>query len=267
MRLASESKPQLAIPTYEVPSTSATSIGFSTPSTATRAAASGSVGIPSTLARSFPRPPGSTASGVSLRQRTPAMVPTSPSPPSAPTDSPRSRAAAASVRACSALDVSITWKSARIRSSSALIRGSAARALPGSAVGLTITASRRAIAGESKDLPAGSGGEVRAAAAFSCREQATGGEMQQPKRIWWARPRKLCALERPGGGGRSHRPERRAAEIAYLKERGVWLVVSTMTSRHNLDDYEAAGLEWRHVPGASCVAGAEALAHRLPLLR
>jgi hypothetical protein len=38
----------------------------------------------------------------------------------------------------------------------------------------------------------------------------------EPKRIWWARPRKLCALERPGGGGRSHRPERRAAEIEYL---------------------------------------------------
>jgi hypothetical protein len=52
----------------------------------------------------------------------------------------------------------------------------------------------------------------------------------EPKRIWWARPRKLCALERPGGGGRSHRPERRAAEIAYLESRGVRLVVSTSTS-------------------------------------
>ena len=91
--------------------------------------------------------------------------------------------------------------------------------------------------------------------------------MKRPKRIWWARPRKLCALERPGGGGRSHRPERRAAEIAYLKERGVWLVVSTMTSRHNLDDYEAAGLEWRHVPVASCAEGADALEELLPLLR
>jgi len=91
--------------------------------------------------------------------------------------------------------------------------------------------------------------------------------MKRPMRIWWARPRKLCALERPGGGGRSHRPERRAAEIAYLKERGVWLVVSTMTSRHNLDDYEAAGLERRHVPVASCAEGAEALEELVPLLR
>ena len=27
--------------------------------------------------------------------------------------------------------------------------------------------------------------------------------MREPKRFWWARPRKLCALERPGGGGRT----------------------------------------------------------------
>jgi len=70
----------------------------------------------------------------------------------------------------------------------------------------------------------------------------------QPKRIWWARPRKLCALERPGGGGRSHRPERRDAEIEYLKANGVRLVVSTMPTAHNLAAYDAAGLEWLHVP-------------------
>ena len=44
--------------------------------------------------------------------------------------------------------------------------------------------------------------------------------MEEPRRIWWARPRKLCALERPGGGGAVHRPERRAAEIEYLRSRG-----------------------------------------------
>jgi len=92
-------------------------------------------------------------------------------------------------------------------------------------------------------------------------------EPTRPKRIWWARPRKLCALERPGGGGRSHRPDRRDAEIAYLKERGVRLVISTMTTRHNLADYEAAGLEWHHVPVPSCAEGADALEELLPLLR
>ncbi len=80
-----------------------------------------------------------------------------------------------------------------------------------------------------------------------------------PRRIWWARPRKLCALERPGGGGRSHRPERRAAEIAYLLHSGVRLVVSTMRTRHNLADYERAGLEWHHVPVESVAEGAGAL--------
>jgi len=91
--------------------------------------------------------------------------------------------------------------------------------------------------------------------------------MEQPRRIWWARPRKLCALERPGGGGRSHRPGRRAAEIAWLVDQGVRLVVSTMKTRHNLADYERAGLEWRHVPVASAAEGAEALEILLPLLR
>jgi hypothetical protein len=91
--------------------------------------------------------------------------------------------------------------------------------------------------------------------------------MNEPNRIWWARPRKLCAMERPGGGGRSHRPERRESDIAYLTESGVRLVISTMTTRHNLGDYEAAGLEWLHVPVASCDAGAEALDELLVVLR
>jgi len=89
----------------------------------------------------------------------------------------------------------------------------------------------------------------------------------EPKRIWWARPRKLCALERPGGGGRSHRPERRAAELAYLESRGVRLVVSTIASRHNLAAYEAAGLQWHHVPVPGADGGGEQLDELLALLR
>ena len=91
--------------------------------------------------------------------------------------------------------------------------------------------------------------------------------VQEPRRIWWARPRKLCALERPGGGGRNHRADRRAAEIEYLRGRGVRMVVSVMRSRHNLAAYEAAGLEWLHVPVASAADGAEALEELLPFLR
>jgi len=91
--------------------------------------------------------------------------------------------------------------------------------------------------------------------------------METPNRFWWARPRKLLAMERPGGGGRSHRPDRRAADIAYLKENGVRLVISTMTTRHNLGDYDAADLAWVHVPVPSCDEGQEKLDELLALLR
>jgi hypothetical protein len=91
--------------------------------------------------------------------------------------------------------------------------------------------------------------------------------MRQPKRIWWARPRKLCALERPGGGGRSHRPDRRREEIEWLEASGVRLVVSTMPTRHNLAAYEEAGLDWRHVPVRSSADEAEVLEQLLRLLR
>src|SRR5215208_1017996 len=91
--------------------------------------------------------------------------------------------------------------------------------------------------------------------------------MNEPRRIWWARPGKLCLLERPGGGGRSHRPERRAADIEYLREAGVRVVISTMTTKHNLADYEAAGLDWHHVPVADCAEANDALDEVLRLLR
>jgi hypothetical protein len=91
--------------------------------------------------------------------------------------------------------------------------------------------------------------------------------MNEPRRIWWARPGKLCLLERPGGGGRSHRPERRAADIDYLVANGVRVVISTMTTKHNLADYEAAGLEWHHVPVRDCAEGADALDEVLKLVR
>jgi hypothetical protein len=91
--------------------------------------------------------------------------------------------------------------------------------------------------------------------------------MQEPRRIWWARPRKLCALERPGGGGRSHRPDRREAEIEYLVQSGVRTVVSTMRSRHNLADYERAGLRWHHRPVPSTAEADGALEELLALLR
>jgi hypothetical protein len=40
-----------------------------------------------------------------------------------------------------------------------------------------------------------------------------------------------------------------------------------MGTRHNLASYEAAGLEWHHVPVASTATAADALEELLPLLR
>ena len=91
--------------------------------------------------------------------------------------------------------------------------------------------------------------------------------MKEPKRNWWARPRKLCALERPGGGGRSHRPQRRDDEIKWLKQEGVHTVISTMKSRHNLMAYEDAGLRWLHVPVGETAEWEEALERLLVILR
>lgn len=91
--------------------------------------------------------------------------------------------------------------------------------------------------------------------------------MHAPKRIWWARPRKLCALERPGGGGRSHRPDRREADIAYLRSSGVRTVISTMTTRHNLDAYARAGLDFHHLPVPDTAAAGDSLEELLQLLR
>ncbi|MGI8750096.1 MAG: hypothetical protein ACR2J6_06050 [Thermoleophilaceae bacterium] len=89
----------------------------------------------------------------------------------------------------------------------------------------------------------------------------------EPRRIWWARPRKLLAMERPGGGGRSHRPDRRRQEIDWLRDHGVRVVISTMATRHNLGEYEDLGLEWHHVPVPVTAEGGDALEEVLTLLR
>jgi predicted phage tail protein len=45
------------------------------------------------------------------------------------------------------------------------------------------------------------------------------------------------------------------------------MVISTMTTRHNIADYEAVGLDWHHLPVASCAEATDALEELLPLLR
>ena len=45
------------------------------------------------------------------------------------------------------------------------------------------------------------------------------------------------------------------------------MVVSVMRTRHNLAAYEAAGLDWHHVPVPSAAEGAVQLEELLPLLK
>ena len=44
--------------------------------------------------------------------------------------------------------------------------------------------------------------------------------MTEPQRIWWARPRKLCALERPGGGAQPPPRAPRRPRSTYLTPAG-----------------------------------------------
>ncbi len=134
------------MPTNGVPSTSPRSIGRSTPSTASRAAATGSRGIPSTRARSLPRPQGMIATAISLSRSALATGRSRPSPPTAATVSPARAARAASSAACSELRVVTTRLGAPSRSSSAVTAGTAASALPPPDAGLTNSAKRRLIA-------------------------------------------------------------------------------------------------------------------------
>jgi hypothetical protein len=45
------------------------------------------------------------------------------------------------------------------------------------------------------------------------------------------------------------------------------MVVSVMRTRHNLAAYEAAGMDWHHVPVRTTAGAAQALEELLPLLR
>lgn len=81
-----------------------------------------------------------------------------------------------------------------------------------------------------------------------------------PRFAVWIVPGRVAVAERPGGGGRSHRRARRAAEIAWWTRQGVTGVVSGMRSRHGLADYAAAGWEVRWVPLVTPAQAGPALA-------
>ena len=70
----------------------------------------------------------------------------------------------------------------------------------------------------------------------------------QPRHLVWVIPRRLAASERPGGQGKVHRRVRRDEELTWIKRSPITRVLSLLGSVHNLDAYEAAGIDSDHVP-------------------
>ena len=63
----------------------------------------------------------------------------------------------------------------------------------------------------------------------------------EPKRYAWIVPGQVAVAERPGGGGASHRRERREMEQEWWRAQGVRSIVSGMPSRHGLLEYALDG--------------------------
>jgi hypothetical protein len=79
---------------------------------------------------------------------------------------------------------------------------------------------------------------------------------RQPRSLVWLLDRRLAVAERLGGGGRSHRRERRIAEQTWCRANGITDVVSGMTTRHGLLDYALGGLGVHHYPLSGADIGA-----------
>ena len=69
-----------------------------------------------------------------------------------------------------------------------------------------------------------------------------------PRNFCWIIKDKLAVCERPGGYGTNHRRVRRQEEIIWIREQGFSLVVSLLTSPHNLHNYDELGVAWLHRP-------------------
>jgi len=63
----------------------------------------------------------------------------------------------------------------------------------------------------------------------------------EPKVYAWIVPGEVAVAERPGGGGASHRRDRRQAEQDWWRSQGVRAIVSGMQSRHGLVEYALDG--------------------------
>jgi hypothetical protein len=70
----------------------------------------------------------------------------------------------------------------------------------------------------------------------------------EPRCYAWIIPDRLAVAERPGGGGRSNRRERRSAELDWWRSHGVVAIVSAKSSRHGLAEYVEGGFLARWHP-------------------
>lgn len=70
----------------------------------------------------------------------------------------------------------------------------------------------------------------------------------EPRTYAWIIPARLAVGERPGGAGRSHSRERRAAELDWWRGQGVGAIVSGLRTRHCLADYVDDGFVVRWHP-------------------
>lgn len=70
----------------------------------------------------------------------------------------------------------------------------------------------------------------------------------QPRNFSWVIKDRLAVCERPGGFGANHRRVRRQEEIIWLREQGFGMVISLLSSPHNLHNYEELGLPYLHRP-------------------
>ncbi|MEW6581784.1 MAG: hypothetical protein AB1416_03395 [Actinomycetota bacterium] len=100
--------------------------------------------------------------------------------------------------------------------------------------------------------------------------------MIEPRVYSWIEPGRIAVAERPGGGGRTNRRDRRADELAWWHAQGVRGIVSGMRSRHGLVEYGLAGFAYRWHPltdpqaapgqARTLVASALDLAAEVPVL-
>lgn len=70
----------------------------------------------------------------------------------------------------------------------------------------------------------------------------------EPRNFSWVIKDKLAVSERPGGYARNHRRVRRQEEILWLREQGFTMVVSLLSSTHNLHAYQELAMKSVHMP-------------------